>query len=422
MLDLSITNSILKILNMLDNNLHFAENFVNEEEIKGKRSLVFYGYLDKKPKYCINCGIKKDEKLVKNGTKISKIKIPKVSELKAYLNLKKQRYTCSHCNTSFASTTTIVDYRCHISNNTKQSVINYSKKVMSNLDIAVIHNISNMSVQRINDKVYSEEKLYKHYLPENLCFDEFTYKKKTMAFNFCDADSGKTIDLVEDRKLDKLIKYFKYYLKDTRDKVKHIVIDMYKPYISLINECFPNSKIIIDMFHIVQLISGSLNKTRIMVMKSDKENYRKFKRYWRLLLTSRFNLNCTIWNKYLCFKNLMTEVDIVDYLLEQSDILKASYNLYQNLLYSLQTKDYDLLIKTLNTNYGNISNYMKTTINTLNEFLPYIKNTLENNYSNGVMERNNNTCKLLKRIAFGYRNFKNFKSRILIITNLFRTI
>ncbi len=41
----------------------------------------------------------------------------------------------------------------------------------------------------------------------------------------------------------------------------------------------------------------------------------------------------------------------------------------------------------------------------------------EYSYSNGVMERNNNTCKLIKRISFGFRNMK---SRVMIITNIFR--
>ena len=36
------------------------------------------------------------------------------------------------------------------------------------------------------------------------------------------------------------------------------------------------------------------------------------------------------------------------------------------------------------------------------------------------MERNNNTCKLIKRISFGFKNFRNMKSRIMIITNIFR--
>ena len=54
---------------------------------------------------------------------------------------------------------------------------------------------------------------------------------------------------------------------------------------------------------------------------------------------------------------------------------------------------------------------------TLKKYSKYIKNTLEYSYSNGVMERNNNTCKLIKRISFGFRNMK---SRIMIITNIFR--
>ena len=66
-------------------------------------------------------------------------------------------------------------------------------------------------------------------------------------------------------------------LKMTRKNVKFIVIDMYSPYISLILKLFPNAKIIIDKFHLVQLISRSLNNTRINIMKKDKKNYNKLK-------------------------------------------------------------------------------------------------------------------------------------------------
>ena len=414
---MSINNCILKILNMKDINLNFSENFVEEREIKGTRSLIYMGYLSNEMNSCPFCN---SQNIKKNGTRKSLIKIPKVSELNSYLELEKQRYYCKNCKRTITAQSDIVDYRCRISNNTKISIINYSSKIMSHKDIAWIHNVSNMTIQRVNNKVYDGEKLYNYYLPECMCFDEFTYKKRIMAFNICDAKTGKTFDLVENRKLENLIKYFRYYSLECRQKVKYIVIDMYTPYISLIKDCFPNAKIIIDPFHIVQLISRSLNKTRIECMKNNKENYRKFKRYWRLLLTSRFDLDCSSWKKYLCFKNLTTEVDIVDYLVNLNPKLKASYNLYQNILYALQNKNYQLLETILNSDFGEISKQMKTSINTLKEFLPYIKNTLENPYNNGVMERNNNTCKLIKRIAFGFRNFRNFKARILIVTNYFR--
>ena len=62
---------------------------------------------------------------------------------------------------------------------------------------------------------------------------------------------------------------------------------------------------------------------------------------------------------------------------------------------------------------------MKTLVNALKEFLPYIKNTLENPYNNEVMEKKKNTCKLIKKIAFVFLNFKNFNARILIAINYF---
>jgi len=418
---MSISNSISEILNIKDENIIFNEDFVKSEKIKGKRSLVFKGYLNEELKSCPNCGTIKDDKLIKYGIKPVRIKMPKVSELNTYLVLKKQVYKCYHCKKKYTSQTNIIGYRKRISNNTKVSVIDYSKDVLTNKQIGKRHNISSMTVQRTNNKIYDGVGIYKDYLPENLCFDEFTYKRQIMAFNFCDAENGKTVDLVEDRTLNNLIKYFSYYFSEARDKVKHIVIDMFKPYITLIKKCFKNAKIIIDMFHIVQLISRSLNKTRIKAMKGNKEDCRKFKRYWRLLLTSRLDLKCSHWKKYPCFKHLTTERDIVDYLLNSSPELKESYNLYQNILYALQHRNYKILEEILVKDYPLISDYMKTSLSTLKDFLPYIKNTLENNLSNGIMERNNNTCKLIKRIAFGFRNFKNFKSRVLIATSLFRT-
>ena len=45
---MSINNSILKLLNMKDKNLNFTENFVEERNIKNRRSLVIKTFLDKK--------------------------------------------------------------------------------------------------------------------------------------------------------------------------------------------------------------------------------------------------------------------------------------------------------------------------------------------------------------------------------------
>jgi len=84
-----------------------------------------------------------------------------------------------------------------------------------------------------------------------------------MSFIFCDSDTGQIVDIVEDRRLPVLKDYFLRYSKSSRNAVKTIVIDIYRPYISLIKSLFPNTKIIFDKFHIIQLFSRALNKTRI---------------------------------------------------------------------------------------------------------------------------------------------------------------
>ncbi|WP_270207693.1 transposase, partial [Streptococcus anginosus] len=49
-----------------------------------------------------------------------------------------------------------------------------------------------------------------------------------------------------------------------------------------------------------------------------------------------------------------------------------------------------------------------------------ITNALELPYSNAKLEATNNLIKVIKRNAFGFRNFDNFKKRILIALNIKR--
>lgn len=413
---------ILKTLNMEDENIHFYKEFVNEEFINGKRCLVFKAYLTYIPEYCPKCGTCYDEKIEKHGFKNSLIKIPSVSKLNTYLSLDKQRYHCHHCNKTFTCTTNIVNYGCNISNNTKQSIAFDLTKKISEKDISNYNNVSPNTVERVIDSYFElDSKVYKNTLPQSLSFDEFKSVKSAdgaMSFQICNAKNGKIIDIVEDRKLNNLMKYFSRYSRQSRMNVKVIVIDMYTPYISLIKTMFPNASIVIDKFHLIELISRSLNKTRIKLMKKDKNNYNKLKRYWKNILKSRFELNCSCWKKYPCFKNLTTEQDIVDYLVSLDSEFEETYQIYQDLLYAFQNNNLSVLETTLNIKYNNVSEYMKTSIKTLKGYLEYIKNTFTTKYHNGYVEGNNNFIKVLKRIAFGFRSFRRFKARIMICKNL----
>ena len=413
---------ILKALNMEEENIHFYKEFVKEENIKGKRSLVYQGFLTYIPECCPKCGTCYDEKIEKHGFKNSLIKIPSVSKLNTYLSLDKQRYYCNNCNRTFTCTTKIVNYGCNISNNTKHSIAVDLIKKRSEKDIAIDNNVSPNTVERIIDSYYQlDDKVYKNYLPKVLSFDEFKSVKSAdgaMSFQVCNGKTGKIINIVEDRKLNNLMKYFSRYSRNSRMNVEVVIIDMYVPYISLIKAMFPNALIVIDKFHLIELISRSLNKARIKTMKKNKDNYNKLKRYWKNILKSRFELNCSTWKKYPCFNDLTTEQDIVDYLVSLDSELEETYRVYQDLLYAFQNNNFNVLDVTLNKKFNNLSEYMKTSIKTIKGYTEYIKNTFNTGYHNGYAEGNNNFIKVLKRIAFGFRSFTRFKARIMICKGL----
>lgn len=417
-------NYIKNLLKIKDENIYFYENILTEGYRKHKKCNIINAYLSYIPKYCINCGciFESNNDYEKKGfDKGSYIVYPSIIKYDTYIFLKKQRIKCLHCNSSFSCSTSLVNKGSFISNKTKHSIAHDLMKKRSEKDIAIDNNVSSNTVERIIDSYYDSSKFYKNYLPSHLSFDEFKSVKAAdgaMSFHICNAKNGKIIDIVEDRRLFKLLRYFSRYSHKARANVKTITIDMYSPYISLIKQMFPNADIIIDKFHLTQLISRSLNKTRIMVMKKDKTNYNKLKRYWKLILKPQDELDYSKWKRWTCFDHLLTESDLVYYLINVNTTLKSTYFIYQKLLKSFKNNDLKLLTNTLYSNYLDISEYMKTSIKTLKEFIPYIKNTFKYKYHNGYIEGNNNFIKVLKRIAFGFKSFLRMKARIMICKGL----
>ena len=234
---MSLNDCIINLLNLKDENIKFDDNFYSEETIDHVESKMFHGILSYTPDACYNCGHVMDNNIIKHGFKTSTIKIPKVSGFNAYLKLKKQRYYCKHCNSTFTLKTNIVNKNCYISNNTKVSIALSAKDKLSEKDIAKNHNVSHSTVNRVIDSFYQHYKPKFNYLPKHLCFDEFKSVKSAdgaMSFIFCDADTGQIVDIVEDRRLHVLNNYFMKYSKAARNAVRTVVIDMYSPYISLI--------------------------------------------------------------------------------------------------------------------------------------------------------------------------------------------
>ena len=100
--------------------------------------------------------------------------------------------------------------------------------------------------EKIKGVTYKIFEGYLSYKPKfcpklGVLFNEFKSVKTAdgaISFHMYNCITGQTIDIVEDRRLDNLIRYFFYYNYKDRSRVKYIVIDMYSPYVSLIKKCF----------------------------------------------------------------------------------------------------------------------------------------------------------------------------------------
>ena len=129
---MSNQNYITEMLELKDNNVIFKENYYYKENIKEITYKIFEGYLIYKPKCCYKSGVVFDDKFEKHGFINSDIKLPEVSGYKTILRLHKQRYLCKHCGKAFTLSTSITNYGCFISNNTKHKIAKDLIKIKKN--------------------------------------------------------------------------------------------------------------------------------------------------------------------------------------------------------------------------------------------------------------------------------------------------
>lgn len=147
--------------------------------------------------------------------------------------------------------------------------------------------------------------------------------------------------------------------------------------------------------------------------------YRKLKNYWRLFLKSSTELNYQDFHYQRLFKQpMMTETKVVDYLMTLDPTLTATYNVYQDLLFHSQRNEFDAFKQAVESMPKGGSALITTSLKTLKKHLPRIEQTFNYSFSNGPLEGTINKIKVIKRIAYGYRSFWNFKHRILVNFNL----
>lgn len=309
--------------------------------------------------------------------------------------------------------TSIVEKNCQISNLVRQKVSQLLTEKMSLTDIARRLRVSTSTVYRKLDQFSFKEHFDK--LPRVMSWDEFGFKKGELAFV-----ETKLITILDNHRQTTIRNYFLKYPLKVRQQVQFITMDMSGAYIPLARKLFPNAKIVLDRFHIIQHLGRAFLKTRIAIMNQfDKKSlpYRALKNHWRLFQkdSPKLSLN-SFYSK--TFRQTLAPHEVVAKTLVFSKELTDYYTLYQLLLFHFQEKRVDEFFELIEENRSKVNHYFQTVFRTFLRHKQYIKNALETDYSNAKLEATNKLIKDIKCLGFGFRNFINFKKRLFITLNI----
>jgi len=179
-----------------------------------------------------------------------------------------------------------------------------------------------------------------------------------------------------------------------REQVEEVSVDMWGGFPKVVKTVFPNALLVIDRFHVMQATNKELDKIRRQVKMTERGS--KF-----IVLRNRADLT-------------ESQASKLEGYLERSKRLEKAYELKEELraIYEspltvevgrLHLEDWLQRAQTI---------YSEAT-KTIGNHIDGICNYFRHRTTSGAMEGINNRIKLIKRQAYGFRNFGNFRRRLL---------
>lgn len=375
------------------------------------------------PLRCPRCG----QLMLKNGFKIVNVLGPSLHYQPTIWSIRNQKYLCkpsSACPSTITELAKVKDikYRHHISQAIKQQVMIQLTANESQIDIAKELGISDWTVRWV---IFNLDQFFKpnyHWLPRHIAFDDFKsgrFAPSGMSMILMNIENHRTIDIILSRRNRYLRNYFLRYDRAARLAVRTVTVDLYTPYRHLIHELFPHAIIIADHFHVVAQAYRALNKIRVKAMNqagNGSHQWRALKHFWKLILTPAGLLKYdNYWSRRNFGYTQLTDVEVIQRLLAFNDDLKQAYRYYQDLILAINHRSKDELNHLLAIKWTQLPQSLQKVQRTLRRHRKEIITSFKyGDYTNGPVEGTNNKIKVIKRTAYGFRNFFNFRARILL--------
>jgi transposase len=325
-----------------------------------------------------------------------------------YLHLRVPKLHCLQCRRYFMAPVPGVLPKKRATEQFRLAVFHLHQGGMTQKHLSLTHRIATATVERWYQDyvVYRVKELEGRRCPIVLGIDEhFFSRKQGYATTLVDLRNHKVFDVVLGRDEATLGAYLKGL--SGRDRVQVVCMDLSETYRRMIRKYFPNAKIVADRFHVIRWINHQFLKTWgdfDPVGRKNRGLISLIRRHpWNLRPEQKINLE-----KYF----------------EENPGLKAIYDFKTGLVELLLKKhqkreEAKALIPQL---LWHIEQCRKSPLPRFQELARTLKRWLEPiarmwrfTKNNGITEGLHNKMEMLSRRAFGFRNFYNYRLRVIAL-------
>ncbi len=403
-----------------------SSNFVNKEsepiEIEGGFA---YEVEEKfRARICPFCN---NEVLHIHTYKWIQIRLNSTIELKEYLRIRRIRYKCPNCEKTHTFELAGIKQKKTISEFVKTAIKNEFYENQSFSTIAKRYSVSTNQVINIFDE-YTKI-MPRRALPKYLCIDEkyFATRDGKYAVVLSDFFSNEVIDVLKNRQMPYLYEYFSSIPSKERENVKVFISDMYDGYSTIKNKFFPNALFVVDLFHVIKLLTAAINKLRIRTYNQyfyeDTVERHFMKTNWKFFLMDEMKIykneyHSKKFNVYIPYGEIILRC------LKKNPDFWEGYKVMQELLHYDKYESYeeaknfmDRIIKKLRSTGNEL---LCKVADSYTKWEPGIINGLSKNqsgrrYSNAIAESNNSHIQRIINVAYGFNNFDRFRAKIMLI-------
>ena len=330
-------------------------------------------------------------------------------EQPVYLKVNRRLLRCSHCHKKFSEDLKFVRKR-------RKHTIRFVEKIIEEVLSSDIQNIAkrnDVSEQEIETMLKDLGQELVEEKPINLNklgIDEIAVVKgqKNYYVVLVDLEKRKIVGLIKNRREKEILEYLEAWGEEVLSEIKEVSIDLWKSYKNVVENLMPQAEVVADRFHVMKQVNDELDAARRKIKRETEKIKSKSKKEKILEGLKK--------SKYVLLKNEEdlneTEQEKLKQLEKVAPILTKMHGLKEELRDIFETsKDWSEGLLNIADWLKDVSKYFPKSFGTIRRWIGDIIAYFDEGTTQGVVEGINNKLKLIKRRAYGFRNFDNFRLR-----------